>query len=109
MLAPHLHKSNKPRSSFESLPEEAVVTVLPSSTALFYFYGQSLEQCVSLGVGAGTGKALFDLATVWRKWLKLYAGTPCLGLFWRALFLIGLRTHRGGIITEAKEVSPPAA
>ncbi|KAJ7045845.1 Vps53-like protein [Mycena alexandri] len=43
--------------------------VLPSSTELFYFYGQSLEQCAKLS----TGKPLFDLAAVHKKWLRIYA------------------------------------
>jgi hypothetical protein len=80
MLAPHLPKSTKsrtshdPRPSLEAEPSETPAVVLPSSTEMFYFFGQSLEQCVKLGIGAGTGKALFDLTTVWKKWLKVYAG-----------------------------------
>ena len=77
MLSPHLSKSNKPRSSLDtgpSLPEDSAAAVLPSSTELFYFYGQSLEQCVKLGVSVGTGKAMFDLASVWKKWLRIYSG-----------------------------------
>ncbi|KDR67572.1 hypothetical protein GALMADRAFT_79772 [Galerina marginata CBS 339.88] len=45
------------------------MTVLPSSTDLFYFYGQSLEQCAKLS----TGQALFDLCTLHKKWLRIYA------------------------------------
>lgn len=44
--------------------------VLPSSTELFYFYGQSLEQCSKLF----TGRPLFDLCNVHKKWLRIYAG-----------------------------------
>jgi vacuolar protein sorting-associated protein 53 len=44
--------------------------VFPSSTELFYFYGQSLEQCANLS----TGQPLHDLAEVHKKWLRIYAG-----------------------------------
>lgn len=47
------------------------IVVLPSSTELFYFYGQSLEQCAKLS----TGKPLYDLCTLHKKWLRIYAGT----------------------------------
>ena len=91
MLAPHRKpKTNKPgavqptRASSETpaaAPGAAVaatedpaappMTVLPSSTDLFLFYGQSLEQCAKLS----TGQALFDLCTLHKKWLRIYAGT----------------------------------
>jgi len=58
--------SSEPNDDVGSSP----VVVLPSSTELFYFYGQSLEQCAKLS----TGKALFDLCTVHKKWLRVYAG-----------------------------------
>ncbi|KJA27598.1 hypothetical protein HYPSUDRAFT_34704 [Hypholoma sublateritium FD-334 SS-4] len=76
MLAPHRNgKAGKtqPRSSLDGPQGEddssAVITVLPSSTDLFYFYGQSLEQCAKLS----TGQALFDLCTLHKKWLRIYA------------------------------------
>ncbi|KIM45519.1 hypothetical protein M413DRAFT_442185 [Hebeloma cylindrosporum] len=76
MLAPHRKgKANKPqpRASSEAPVGEdgaaAPMTVLPSSTDLFYFYGQSLEQCAKLS----TGQALFDLCTLHKKWLRIYA------------------------------------
>uniref|UniRef100_V5EXX2 Uncharacterized protein n=2 Tax=Kalmanozyma brasiliensis (strain GHG001) TaxID=1365824 RepID=V5EXX2_KALBG len=44
-------------------------TVLPSSTELFYFYRQTLEQCARL-----SNKEPFrDLYEVYRKWLRVYA------------------------------------
>ena len=46
------------------------MTVLPSSTELFHAYAGSLEQCAKLS----TGKPLFDLAGLHKKWLKIYAG-----------------------------------
>ncbi|KAF9227157.1 hypothetical protein BS17DRAFT_449775 [Gyrodon lividus] len=85
MLAPH--RSPKARSSHDAAPKpptatstpraslsttdepEPVPIVLPSSTELFYFYAQSLEQCAKLS----TGQALFDLCGVQKKWLKIYA------------------------------------
>lgn len=50
----------------------ALPTVLPSSTELFYFYAQSLESCAKLSIG--TGKMLWELARVQRRWLRTYAG-----------------------------------
>lgn len=79
MLAPHRKgKSGRPQprpstetaSSRSSVDENEPQVVLPSSTELFYFYGQSLEQCAKLS----TGKALFDLCTLHKKWLRIYAG-----------------------------------
>jgi vacuolar protein sorting-associated protein 53 len=58
--------SSEPNTDTGSSP----VAVLPSSTELFYFYRQSLEQCAKLS----TGKALFDLCTLHKKWLRIYAG-----------------------------------
>ncbi|KAF9523511.1 Vps53-like protein [Crepidotus variabilis] len=78
MLAPHRKaKTNKvqvpqPRSSSDNPVEDSSAsptTVLPSSTDLFYFYGQIFEQCVKLS----TGRPLFDLATLFKKWLRIYA------------------------------------
>ncbi|KAF9010737.1 Vps53-like protein [Cyathus striatus] len=77
MLAPHRKPKNnrgQPRTSLETQPaapdeESFSSSVLPSSTELFYLYGQILEQCAKLS----TGKALFDLAGVQRKWLRIYA------------------------------------
>lgn len=50
--------------------EETPTTVLPSSTELFYFYAQNLEQCAKLS----NRKPLWDLLAVHKKWLKIYAG-----------------------------------
>lgn len=44
-------------------------TVLPSSTELFYFYRQTLEQCARLS----NREPLRDLSEVYRKWLRVYA------------------------------------
>ncbi|KAJ6500190.1 Vps53-like protein [Mycena vitilis] len=78
MLAPHRkgRGAKTPRPSLDvehDIPSDednkASPVVLPSSTELFYFYGQSLEQCAKLS----TGKPLFDLATLHKKWLRIYA------------------------------------
>ncbi|KAJ7747224.1 Vps53-like protein [Mycena metata] len=78
MLAPHRKTRGlkSPRPSLDvdhDTPDDgdnkSSPIVLPSSTELFYFYGQSLEQCAKLS----TGKPLFDLATVHKKWLRIYA------------------------------------
>ena len=49
--------------------ESSPMTVLPSSTELFYFYAQTLDQCASLS----TGQPLYDLANLHKKWLRIYA------------------------------------
>ncbi|KAK0194978.1 Vps53-like protein [Armillaria mellea] len=79
MLAPHRKSkttSSQPRGSLEatSTPTDvddgsSPLAVLPSSTELFYFYGQSLEQCAKLSAG----QPLFDLSLLHKKWLKIYA------------------------------------
>ncbi|KAF5385912.1 hypothetical protein D9615_002629 [Tricholomella constricta] len=77
MLAPHRKlKSGKlppPRPSLDApgdpAEDDSPILVLPSSTDLFYFYAQSLEQCAKLS----TGQALFDLCTLHKKWLRIYA------------------------------------
>ncbi|KAA1472828.1 hypothetical protein DENSPDRAFT_865843 [Dentipellis sp. KUC8613] len=75
MLAPH--RGAKPRASLDTAHSRTVSedndapppTVLPSSTELFYFYGQTLDGCSMLS----TGKPLFDLLEVFKKWLRVYA------------------------------------
>lgn len=80
MLAPH-RNGLKARSSLETRPsldapgvedDSTPLMVHPSSTELFYFIGHNLEQCANLG-RTGTGKALFDLLRIHKKWLKVYA------------------------------------
>ncbi|KAJ3999292.1 Vps53-like protein [Lentinula boryana] len=79
MLAPH--RKNKglkgtPRQSLDTVDagendesDSSPVVVLPSSTELFYFYAQSLEQCAKLS----RGSPLLDLCNVHKKWLRIYA------------------------------------
>jgi hypothetical protein len=69
------YRGSKSRSSLEGVTNpgddsDTVPTVLPSSTDLFYFYGQNLEQCAKLS----NKRPLFDLTALHRKWLKIYAG-----------------------------------
>ena len=82
MLAPHRGKKGRTSAETRSSLDTSTSTsqdddpppmmVLPSSTELFYFYGQNLEQCSNFGL-VGTGKALLDLWGVHKKWLKVYA------------------------------------
>ena len=68
------YRGTKSRSSLEARTSEddsePRATVLPSSTELFYFYAQILEQCASLF----TGQPLYDLCNLQKKWLRIYAG-----------------------------------
>lgn len=82
MLAPHRKGQalrTTPRESLDVNVEgtddtnSSMALVLPSSTELFYFYGQSLEQCAKLS----RGSPLFDLCNVHKKWLRIYAGMLC--------------------------------
>lgn len=91
MLAPHRKGKGSnikvpARVSSEAAPgaedgSSSATIVLPSSTDLFYFYAQSLEQCAKLS----TGQALFDLCTVHKKWLRIYAGK-----LWTSIFCLGI-------------------
>lgn len=85
MLAPH--RNPKTRGSLDTASRPAAATsithtsisaegheepapiVLPSSSELFFFYAQSLDQCAKLS----TDQALFDLYGVQKKWLRIYA------------------------------------
>ncbi|KAH9944691.1 Vps53-like protein [Amylocystis lapponica] len=71
------YRGPKSRSSLEAAAAPTAsaedgappVLVLPSSTELFYFYAQTLDQCASLF----TGQPLFDLCALHKKWLRIYA------------------------------------
>jgi hypothetical protein len=69
-----VHRGARSRSSLEGASAfdsaDTPVTVLPSSTELFYFYAQTLEQCGKYT----TGKGMKDLAEVFKKWLRIYSG-----------------------------------
>ncbi|KAL7421623.1 Vacuolar protein sorting-associated protein 53 [Cryptotrichosporon argae] len=66
------YRGSRSRSSMEGVlaeTEHAGPTILPSSTELFYFYGQTLEQCGKYT----TGEPMQRLAKVFSKWLKIYS------------------------------------
>ena len=71
------YRGSKSRSSLEasssrsSTDDDAVphALVLPSSTELFYFYAQNLNQCAKLF----TGQPLYELCQLHKKWLRIYA------------------------------------
>ena len=69
------YRGSRSRSSMEGAmfedTDQPVPTVLPSSTELFYFYGQTMEQCGKYT----TGEPLKKLGKVFAKWLKIYSGT----------------------------------
>lgn len=71
------YRGTKSRTSLEAATprtsqdgDQSHPTVLPSSTELFYFYAQNLEQCAKLF----TGQPLYDLCQLHKKWLRIYAG-----------------------------------
>ena len=86
MLAPHRKSrfgktQTQPRVSTDTAAGDnnsSPMAVLPSSTDLFYLYGQVLEQCAKLS----TGQPLYDLCTLFKKWLRIYAGMS--GVMWLA-------------------------
>lgn len=104
MLAPHRRgrfartlSADTTSAVDENQADESPHIVLPSSTELFYFYRQSLEQCAKYS----TGQALFDLCTLHKKWLKIYAGA-----FYQSLFFMLLNDHcRGSFILKFEAVS----
>ncbi|KAH9935765.1 Vps53-like protein [Fomitopsis serialis] len=70
------YRGAKSRSSLEAASTRSSVDdsappvlVLPSSTEMFYYYRQTLDQLASLF----TGQPLFDLCSLHRKWLRIYA------------------------------------
>ena len=73
------YRGSKSRTSLEAASASShtddesapPVLVLPSSTELFYFYAQTLDQCATLF----TGQPLYDLCALFKKWLRIYAGT----------------------------------
>ncbi|KAI7862352.1 Vps53-like protein [Spinellus fusiger] len=54
--------------SDKSVEDDTNMTVLPSSTDLFYFYRETLAQCAKFS----TGKALWDLCQLFSKYLYSY-------------------------------------
>ncbi|KIJ51343.1 hypothetical protein M422DRAFT_157993 [Sphaerobolus stellatus SS14] len=60
---------NTQTSAATSDSDNPPITVLSSSTELFYFYAQNLDQCSKLSNKA----MLADMFGVWGKWLRIYA------------------------------------
>ncbi|KAF8658322.1 hypothetical protein AX16_002090 [Volvariella volvacea WC 439] len=81
LLTPHLKSSKLARSTPRPSLDSAVLkessteedtsptVVLPSSMELFSFYRQSLENFSKFTVG----RPLYDLANLFKKWLRIYA------------------------------------
>ncbi|KAF7315688.1 hypothetical protein MIND_00084400 [Mycena indigotica] len=109
MLAPHrkgraVVKSPRPsidgeQTNPEDGEEKAPIVVLPSSMELFYFYRQSLEQCAKLS----TGKPLFDLCNLHRKWLRIYAEEVLVNSLKRPAVLVRKSTESGLEVGEIKQ------
>ncbi|KAJ7217738.1 Vps53-like protein [Mycena pura] len=108
MLAPHRkgRGTRTPRPSLENKGESgdvddkgSPIVVLPSSTELFYFYGQSLEQCAKLS----TGKPLFDLCAVHKKWLRIYAEDVLIASLKRPVSQVRKSTESGFELSEIKQ------
>lgn len=68
------YRGPRSRSSMEGAIQHdndaAGPTIMPSSTELFYFYGQTLDQCQKYT----TGEPMRRLGKVFGKWLKVYSG-----------------------------------
>ncbi|GMK57881.1 hypothetical protein CspeluHIS016_0407150 [Cutaneotrichosporon spelunceum] len=65
------YRGARSRSSLEGTLQEtenAGPIILPSSTELFFFYGQTLEQCSKYT----NGDPVVKLARIFSKWLKIY-------------------------------------
>lgn len=70
MMAAYRGSGSRPSIEGEGQEQEDNQRVLPSSGDLFYFYAQTLEQCAKFT----TGRPLYDLFLVFKKWLRIYAG-----------------------------------
>ncbi|KAF8526023.1 Vps53-like protein [Hysterangium stoloniferum] len=71
------HRGAKSRTSLDEVQmsisssesENPPIRVLSSSTELFYFYAQNMDQCSKLS----TKELLADMFAVWGKWLRIYS------------------------------------
>lgn len=103
------YRGSKSRSSLEaastrtSVDDSAPpVLVLPSSTEMFYYYRQTLDQLASLF----TGQPLYDLCSLHKKWLRIYAGK--LVLYAGILAIDFVTTIRGRAPGKHEEASKTA-
>lgn len=78
--------------------EPAVPTVLPSSTELFYFYGQTLDQCARYT----NGDPMVRLANVFSKYLKVYNDDVLLASMKKAEPVIRRSTEDRSNLNEVK-------
>jgi hypothetical protein len=81
------YRGAKSRSSLEgtTMDGETAISVLPSSTELFYFYAQILEQCRRYS----TGRGMRDLAGVFAKWLRIYSDDVLIASMKRCVTAVG--------------------
>ncbi len=66
------YRGARSRTSLEGVTtfdSESPLTILPSSTELYYLYGQTLDQLAKYTTGSG----MMELADVFGKWLKVYS------------------------------------
>ncbi|WWC70074.1 uncharacterized protein I206_104020 [Kwoniella pini CBS 10737] len=88
------YRGPRSRSSMEGAmqteSESPVPIILPSSTELFYFYGQTLEQCEKYT----KGEPMRKLSKVFAKWLKVYSDD---------VLLAGMKRETGRRSFEGKD------
>ncbi|TXT07188.1 hypothetical protein VHUM_03358 [Vanrija humicola] len=91
------YRGAKSRTSMDGTLNEtdtAAAIILPSSTELFYVYGQTLEQCAKYT----RGEPLLKLAKVFGKWLKVYCDD---------VLLVGLKKPEGHLVRKSLEGRGP--
>ncbi|WOO80628.1 Vacuolar protein sorting-associated protein 53 [Vanrija pseudolonga] len=91
------YRGAKSRTSMDGTLNEtdaAAAIILPSSTELFYVYGQTLEQCAKYT----RGEPLLKLAKVFGKWLKVYCDD---------VLLVGLKKPEGHLVRRSLEGRGP--
>lgn len=84
-------------------PDNTPITILPSSTELFFFYAQNLEQCAKLSAKS----MLIEMFSVWGKWLKIYAGL-LMNILWVSVEILTRHVFwffRGCLIGEHETVN----
>ncbi|WWC62062.1 uncharacterized protein I303_104651 [Kwoniella dejecticola CBS 10117] len=88
------YRGPRSRSSMEGAmqteSDNPVPIILPSSTELFYFYGQTLEQCEKYT----KGEPMRKLSKVFAKWLKVYSDD---------VLMAGMRKETGRRSFEGRE------
>jgi hypothetical protein len=90
MLSQYRGARSRPSLEGSLLEGDAGPAVLPSSTELFYFYGQTLDQCSKYT----SGEPMVKLAQVFGKHLKVYSDDVLLASLKRPDY-IGRRSFEG--------------